>query len=294
MSDGAGHHQHFDAVPESTRAVRRAVSDLVTAWDREQVADDAVLGASELASNAVLHARGAFELAMRPINAGVRIEIIDQRPDLVPIPVPTTGSATGVTTQGTTGRGLQIVAAVASRWGFNTSQAFKAVWLEVADEVAPRVTEPIVENGYQATIEGDALAFDLRSLPVRAAVASGVQVDDLVRELQLSAPGSVRPDEVAELNGLLDTSAAARLLGRHAALEAAARNLDRFDLRVELSAATMDAFGALNRLLREMSNRLGPVVPLPDRVVSFRSWLVEEISAQASGAKPTMCPLPAD
>src|SRR5690242_20450898 len=171
MADGAGHHQHFDAVPESTRAVRRAVSHVLAEWGRERVADDAVLGASELASNAVLHARGAFELAMRPIGTGVRIEIIDQRPDLVPLPVPTTGSATGVTAQGTTGRGLQIVAAVASRWGFNTSQAFKAVWLEVADERAPRVAGPIIENGYRAIVAGDARAFHLRSLPVRAAVA---------------------------------------------------------------------------------------------------------------------------
>src|SRR5207245_701685 len=110
----------------------------------------------------------------------------------------------------------------------------------------------------------------------------------------LSAPASVGPDEVVELNALLDASAAARLLGRHAALDAAARNLDRFDLRIELTAVSMEAFGALNRLLGDMSNRLAPVVPLPDGVVNFRTWLVEEITAQASGAPPAVCPLPAE
>src|SRR4051812_44230826 len=101
MVESAGHHEHFEAIPESTGAVRRAVSAALTEWGCDGLADDAVLGASELASNAVLHARGSFELAMRPINAGVRIEIIDRRPDLIPIPVPTVGSATDVTGQST-------------------------------------------------------------------------------------------------------------------------------------------------------------------------------------------------
>jgi anti-sigma regulatory factor (Ser/Thr protein kinase) len=292
MGSSAAHHQHFDPTPDSTRAVRHAVADRLPAWGLDELADDAVLCASELASNAVLHARDGFELVMRPIHGGVRVEIIDRRPDLVPMAVPTVGTATSVTSQGTTGRGLQIVSALASRWGFNTSSAFKAVWFELIDEPVSQAASPVVELGFLPADDPDAREFHLLSLPVRAAAASGVQVDDLVRELQLWAPGSAQTDDLAKLDALLDASAPARLLGRHAALDAAARGLERFDLRVALSATTLAAFGALNELLGEMSDQLGPRVPLPAVVIEFRGWLVEEIAGQAGGREPAPCPLP--
>jgi len=284
------HHEHFEASEGSTRAVRRSVTSVLGAWGCSTVAEDAVIGASELAANAVLHSRGPFDLSMRPITSGARIEIIDGRPDLVPIPVPIVGSAVGVTATGTTGRGLQIVAAVSTRWGFNTSDAFKAVWLEVGGGQPPSPSEPVVELGYRPVLDASARQFTLQGLPVRAAVASGMHVDDLVRELQLSLAWGPSPADRTRLVELLDTSAPARLSGRHAALDAAARGQLRFDMNVELTNDSMAAFGALNELLTELTARVGSAVPEP--VAAFRSWLMTEILGQVAGQAPEPCPLP--
>ena len=293
MSSGRAHHQYFEATPASTRAVRHTVAEMLESWGCDELTGEAILGASELATNAILHAREDFELAMRPIPGGIRIEIIDRRPDLVPIPVPTVGTATEVTEQGSTGRDLQIVAAIASRWGFNTSQTAKAVWMELWGDAPPEPGAPVVELGYQAAVDADARTFTLLSLPVRAAVASGGHVDDLVRELQLAAAPPAAPEERAHLNALLDKSAPARLHGRHAALDAAARGEDRFDLTVSLSLEALQAFSTLNVALNEFTQRIGrDVVPLDERVVAFRAWILDEVAAQVGGRAPEPCPLP--
>ena len=92
-------------------------------------------------------------------------------------------------------------------------------------------------------------------------------------------------------NGKLDTG---RYVFTHTLQDIETLNQRAFKGELELTAVSMEAFGALNRLLGDMSNRLAPVVPLPDGVVNFRTWLVEEITAQASGAPPAVCPLPAE
>jgi anti-sigma regulatory factor (Ser/Thr protein kinase) len=292
MSTELSHHEHFDAVPQSARHVRRVVDHVLSEWGRDDVAYQAVLGASELASNAVLHARNSFELVMRPIEGGARIEIVDRRPDLVPLPVPVTGAATHVTAEGTTGRGLQIVASVANRWGFNSSQAHKAVWLEVTADAPETASAPVVEIGYRPAPDAHARRYRLLSMPVRAAVASGVHVEDVVRELQLSAPAAVTTAEREQLYGLLDASAPARLLGRHAALGAAARGLDRFDMDVALSAEALQAFVELNRLLAVISGRVGGSADAaPPTVADFRAWVLREVAAQSEGREPSVCDL---
>jgi anti-sigma regulatory factor (Ser/Thr protein kinase) len=293
MSSVAAHHRHFDGVPESVRLVRHTVADVLAGWGCEEFAEDAVLGASELAANAVLHSRSAFDLSVRRIHRGVRIEVVDRRPDVVPLPVPVGGAVAGVASERTTGRGLQMVAAVSRRWGFNTSQEFKAVWLEVGDGELPRLDEPVIESGYETHPQGPVHELELLALPVRAALSSGGHVDDLVRELQLTRSPVATEADLATLYELLDASAPARLAGRHSALEAAANGLDRFDMHAELSIGSLAAFTDLNAMLSDLSARLGPAtVPLPPAVVEFRAWLLDEVSAQISGRAPRRCDLP--
>src|SRR5262245_14440605 len=233
------HYERFEPVPESTRALRRAVSRTVDEWGLADINDQAVLGASELANNAILHTRDAFQLALRPTNNGLRIEIIDRRLDLIPIAVPTTGTAVSVTEQGTTGRGLQIVDAIADRWGYSTSQRFKCVWLELADGEAGDHAGPVVVEGYRARRDPSSLSFHLLDLPVRTAVASGVHVDELVRDVEMTSSNAVTAADRDVLYELLDETAPGRLAGRYAALDAAAQNKARFDMAVELSMETL-------------------------------------------------------
>jgi len=291
---GEGHHQLLAGGPESSREVRRTVAHMLTSWGCDGLVEDAVLAAAELASNAILHAGGDFELVVRPLAVGARIEVIDRRPDLVPTVVPVSGSAPALRSNSTTGRGLQIIAMLASRWGYTTSASSKSVWVEVTENASTEPLEPIVVEGHRETTDPDAHMFHFESLPVGAALSSGVHVEELIREVQLaSRTTAIDEAESATLRELLDVSASARLLGRHAAFSAAAKDQPRFSIDVRMSPAAVAAFGELNAMLTEASSRLGAgAVRLPSEVIEFRIWLVEELARQGSGHPPTPCPLP--
>jgi len=293
QSLGESHHRLLDGRPESSREVRAAVSEILATWDCDGLVDDAVLCAAELASNAILHAGTDYELVVRPLPEGARIEVIDRRPDLVPTAVPASAYAHALAPGGT-GRGLQIVANLASRWGYTTSPTAKGVWIEVTENASLEPTEPVIVEGHHETTDPTAVTFRLESLPVRAAIGSGVHVEELVREIQLSARGSMLDDpDLVALRERLDVSAPARLLGRHAAFTAAAQERARFDMEARLSPAALSALRELNELLNRTSTRSGAtVVPLPDDVVAFRAWVAGELERQASGHAPTVCPLP--
>jgi anti-sigma regulatory factor (Ser/Thr protein kinase) len=290
---GESRHRLLDGRPDSSREVRATVSDVLTAWGSEELVHDAVLGAAELASNVILHAGTDYELVIRPLPFGARIEIIDRRPDLVPTTIPATPAASALTDGRTTGRGLQIVATLASRWGYTTSAMSKSVWMEITEAAPLQATEPVVDEGHRETVDPAARMFHFESMPVRAAVGSGVQVEELIREVQLAGSSVMDEKEFAELRQLLDSSAPARLLGRHAAFSAAAKEQPRFSIDVRLAPRAIAALRQLNAMLTETSARLDTaVVPLPPQVIDFRAWLLEELARQVSGEDPLPCPLP--
>jgi anti-sigma regulatory factor (Ser/Thr protein kinase) len=283
---------HFHAATRNLRAARQLVIDTVTRWGLDEIADAAALCTGELAANAVLHGRTSFDVVIRRRGSGVRIDVIDQRPDEVPAAVPLTGIAVDITRDAATGRGLQIVAATATRWGYTTSESDKSVWAEIEPGRLGVHPDPIALIGYVPHRSPDDLHLVLRSMPVRPAVASGVQVDELVREIQLGATGAGDSSLLARLYRLLDVSAPARLSGRHAALRAAGRHEDRFDLVLDTPMATLVAVGDLNDLLEELSRRRGTWAEIAPEVAEYRRWLREETTRQLAGEAPQPCPLP--
>jgi anti-sigma regulatory factor (Ser/Thr protein kinase) len=106
--------------PEHVRQARADARDLLAGYP---VADEVILCLSELATNAVLHSRsrrpgGTFTVRIetRP-GAYIRVEVEDDGgPWLAPAPDP--GS----------GRGLDIIGALAAEWGAATSPAGRTVW----------------------------------------------------------------------------------------------------------------------------------------------------------------------
>ena len=290
---GESHHRLLDGGPESSRQVRAAVSEIMTTWGSEGLVDDAVLCAAELASNAILHAATNYELVVRRLPEGACIEIVDRRPDLVPTAVPASAHAYALEPGGT-GRGLQIVANLASRWGYTTSATSKSVWIEVTENAPAEPSEPVVVEGHHEISDPTAVTFLLESLPVRAAIGSGVHVEELVREIQLASRSALIDDpDLVALRELLDMSAPARLLGRHAAFSAAAQEHARFSVEARLSPAALSALVELNAMLTQTSTRFGAtVVPLPDDVIAFREWVAAELARQAAGHAPAPCPLP--
>ncbi len=87
-----------------------------------------ILLVSELVSNAVLHGGPHAPAAV----VGLAVEV---RPDRVRVEVDDSGPSLPVIGDGATnrvgGRGLLLVAALASRWGSIQSDAGKTVWFEV-------------------------------------------------------------------------------------------------------------------------------------------------------------------
>lgn len=115
--------RRFDASAVSPRAARRFVVDAVCEWGRHDVEDDAALVVTELATNAVLHARTTFHVVVALRDDRVRIEVHDLGPGIP--------SRTRVTAGSATGRGLNLVGAMAMEWGADVAPGRKVVWAEL-------------------------------------------------------------------------------------------------------------------------------------------------------------------
>jgi anti-sigma regulatory factor (Ser/Thr protein kinase) len=102
------------------RAVRSFVRELAN--DAGADAEAAALLASELASNAVIHANSAFEVRVAQDGDVLRVEVVNDAPEMVAaLRDPSDGS----------GRGLHIVDILARRWGTDVLDREKVVWFEL-------------------------------------------------------------------------------------------------------------------------------------------------------------------
>ncbi|HEY3844925.1 MAG TPA: ATP-binding protein [Acidimicrobiales bacterium] len=286
----------LEAIPASSGEARRFVTELTEEWGLARLAEEAALCATELATNAILHTRERFVITVRPIGEGVRIEVMDGSPHRLPVATPRTGAAVDLTTLGLSGRGLQIVSAVASRWGMFTTYRAKTIWAEVTGESNESPSEPILILERPGPRSPDAVELLFLGLPTRAAVSSGIQVEDVVRGVQLEfSKESARPDDrVSRLFDLLDRTASVRLSGRHAALLASAVGDSYFDFNVWTEVDALVGLGELSSFLRDIADVLAvPVARPSDEVNEFREWLNEETSRQLTGVTPTQCHLPA-
>jgi len=108
--------------PTSAGMARRFVASSLE--DGDEVAELAVLLVSELASNAVLHARTPFELVVENDGTRLRVEVHDNSPAL-----PTLKDYVA---ESVTGRGLHMVATSADNWGFEAGERGKFVWFELS------------------------------------------------------------------------------------------------------------------------------------------------------------------
>ena len=281
----------------SCTAARHLVVDFVAANGLEHVGHSAAMCATELATNAVLHAREPFVVTVRIAGHGLRIDVLDTCPLLLPVATPRVGSAVDLTGLGTGGRGMHIVASLAHRWGIFTTLEAKTVWVEVRDEPTSDPPMPFVTLADAAPVEGNTVALHFVDLPVRAAVASGIQTEEVIREIQLDQGLGTHgaPIEVAPFFSLVDRSAPVRLAGRHAALRAAALGRDRFDLVLETSPDALAALPLLaDALARFEVDRPTPFPVLTDEVVVFRAWIQEETVRQRAGLMPRPCSVPID
>ncbi|MFD7339903.1 ATP-binding protein [Streptomyces violascens] len=122
----------YTPTARSVSLARRRAAKLVTAWGHPELAGDAALLVSELATNALLHGclrDRLFRVRITLGAAALRIEVTDPRGEAVPWP-------RTVTPDEQFGRGLLLVAALADSWGTELRTVGKTVYAELAIEVA--------------------------------------------------------------------------------------------------------------------------------------------------------------
>lgn len=111
--------RRFEATPEAVREARVFLQTAIAGRVDPEVQSELTLALSELASNAVRHARTPFEVVVET-NGQVRIEVEDGSTDA---PVPKAPSGEG-------GWGLVIVDRLCDRWGVHMMSGKKCVWCE--------------------------------------------------------------------------------------------------------------------------------------------------------------------
>ncbi len=116
----------FPAEPGAVRTARHAVRGALRDWDLDAGAVDvAVLLVSELVTNSLRYASGPIGVRLDRLDGGtLLVEVSD------PLPDPPIERTAGIEDEG--GRGIQLVACSARRWGTRRGRTGKTVWFELA------------------------------------------------------------------------------------------------------------------------------------------------------------------
>lgn len=110
----------FEAATDSPRRARHFVSDVLADAGIDDRFEDASLVVTELATNAVVHARSDFTVAVQVQDGYISISVTDGTPDLT--------SAANEPGDRNGGRGLRIVSVLADQCGVERAGTGKRVW----------------------------------------------------------------------------------------------------------------------------------------------------------------------
>ncbi|EGG44652.1 regulatory protein [Streptomyces griseoaurantiacus M045] len=135
----------FKPVGRSVATARSFVRDTLQGWGFADIVDDAVVLTSELVTNAVIHAGTSADVLCLRTEDGVRVEVSDLYPDRE-LPVQNSAVSMGSPDR-EGGRGLQLCAALATRWGVEYTPTHKQVWfqLDLPDRpVGTRAAGPVL------------------------------------------------------------------------------------------------------------------------------------------------------
>jgi hypothetical protein len=129
--------------PAAPAEARTLITEVCQAWGIPQVLDAALIVASELVTNAVVHASGALHVTVLLRQSQLHLIVRDQSTDPPRRLKSTLRTSAGVSLE-TGGRGLPLLDAVCRSWGHLASDTGKAVW-GIVDVVEPGTdTEELV------------------------------------------------------------------------------------------------------------------------------------------------------
>lgn len=315
----------LDASPASVPEARQFCRDVLAGRCSDAVLDMVELCASELVTNAVLHARTAVRLSVELTDSAVRIQVQDSSP-VSPQRVPHSRSAA-------TGRGLGLVSSLCEEWGsYPLPGIGKVVWCDVGLRGYPEPQNSwgdwdrdIAEllGGAEAravaasNVDVDAGAGDssvsgptpvvlvtLLGYPVRLGVRQQEHFEALRRECQLislSDPTerSRTPKRLVEMAAVLHQRRAELADPERRKLEAYLRGQDTVDLEYWVSSLEGAAMvRAWQDLLLEMDEYCRQeyllTLEAPVEAAALRRWVLEEFLSQIEGRPPRPWPGPLD
>jgi anti-sigma regulatory factor (Ser/Thr protein kinase) len=297
----------FDASAESVARARRLVATQLDAWSLSEISDDARLVASELLTNAALHAQPPIKMRLARLNSGVRLEVSDGSREM-PLMVRAGDDVM-------TGRGWTLVEALSHDWGVTPVSDGKLVWAtllasgsdETALEPVDEAAEPreITESPTGDSADDARYEVSLGDVPTSLLVSAKAHVDALIREFALLAAGAATgtsgvPKELGFLiDRVVGNFAEARQSIKRQALHAAERNDPRTRLSLNLPLAAAEAGLAYLKALDEVdgycrAERMLTLETPPSHRI-FRRWYVEELVAglrRAAKARGVAAPDP--
>lgn len=293
--------------PESSaaRIARRWIRDELSERERPDLMESAVLGVSELVTNALLHVRSPISIRIVEVGHRLRIEVYDDSPR-APEGRPTIVVDTSAS-PATIGRGLQIVDSISLSWGVAYEDHGKCVWFQPMPEGThpsgqdPDEGQPLPEKPAPAA-GMETISVTLVDVPIKLLEHYRVRFRDLRRELTLIA---LQTDDhghgQAAVGGRLN-DVALRLetfgpIGSDAEKiveEALGAGRDRIDLPYDLPLAAVPGIVELQELIHEAdafcrSEALLTLAAGPQET-ALRDWYLGELVAQAGGAAPTPWP----
>jgi serine phosphatase RsbU (regulator of sigma subunit)/anti-sigma regulatory factor (Ser/Thr protein kinase) len=129
---GIAEPARFEPNPSSIAAARRYVRGCLLGWDvDDDMLDDLMVIASELATNAVVHAGTAFEVSCAHVGDAIRLQVRDGYPGRgLPAVLPARDPGRP------SGRGLTLCASLSSAWGVEYTPTTKTVWCQLDLEPA--------------------------------------------------------------------------------------------------------------------------------------------------------------
>lgn len=306
----------IDPDRSASHAARQWSRQVLEEWGLERVGDDVELVLGELVVNLVLHAGTAGEVVLRESGPGIRVEVTDRRPDLLPTEASTGLSAlfqldedegiagvSALDTETTTGRGLRLIAAVSNGWGVLPGDGIKTVWAQLGGEA------PETEGGSSDSIldlepvdpedaHSGAVVVRLVGVPTRLVLTSAANLDDIVREFRVAEPGqnTMHGDLAGLAESFLSMTTGVRQPFREAALAAIEDRRRLIDVAVAVRHGAVGVLRTFRDVVDQIvrycqQGELLSVAPPPE-ITAFRRWYVDEIERQVEGSQPRACPFP--
>ena len=299
----------LDPAGLSAREARRFVGELLREAGREEWLDAAQLAVSEVVTNVVLHAHTSFTVTARLTTDHVRVEVRDHNPTLP--------AQRSYDEQATTGRGMELVAAVTSSHGVQSlGVEGKVVWFCVGSPADDPSAEDLLDTWDEGSWEAEGVPVEeepgtpvvLRAMPVTLWLAARQHHDALLRELALyravHPEGERSPDDLALADEARTTISRAVDAAVEQAREAgtATRPLPEnhpaplpavpvdLDLVLHVRPEQARAFAVLQDVL-DSAERLavaGKMLVRPGlpEVIALRDWACEQVIAQLGGTGP--------